>query len=401
MQFFTRLLSLAAAAGPFFAEAAPLSSRSTENAITDKYIVQLMPGVDVASITAHHEKVRSIKARHLGRRDGSDDGASIKEFDLGDFKGYSGSFDSATIAELEALPEVLLVEKDFEMHTALSQQQNAPWGLASLSSRTRGATDYFYDSTAGQGTYSYVIDSGIRTTHVEFEGRASWGYNAVDTVNTDELGHGTSVAGIIGSKTYGVSKKTNLIAVKVVKGDGVINFSYFLDGLNWSLRDIVAKNRRPTAVINISLGGPASSALDNAITSVSNQGVLVVVAAGNSNAPADNYSPARAPAALCVGSVDPNDARSSWSNYGSAVDIWAPGSGIVTTSHTSDVATVTQSGTSMAAPYVAGLVSYLRALEGTSIGPAARARVLALATSGRLTDTLGGPNLLAYNGSGR
>lgn len=280
-------------------------------------------------------------------------------------------------------------------------EQNAPWDLASLSSRTRGATDYFYDSTAGLGTYSYVIDSGIRTTHVEFEGRASWGYNAVDTINTDSLGHGTYVAGIIGSRTYGVAKKTNLIAVKVVKGDGVVNFSYFLDGLNWALRDIVAQNRRPTAVINISLGGPASSALDNAVASVSNQGVLIVVAAGNDNAPADYYSPARAPTALCVGSVDANDARSPWSNYGSAVDIWAPGSSIITTSHTSDTAIVTQSGTSMAAPLVAGLVSYLRALEGPSIGQAARARVLALATTGRLTDTLGGPNLLAYNGSGR
>lgn len=246
-----------------------------------------------------------------------------------------------------------------------------------------------------------MLDSGIRTTHVEFEGRASWGYNSVNTVNTDNFGHGTHVAGIIGAKTYGVAKKTNLIAVKVIGDDGLGAASGVLDGLNWALNDIVTKNRRPTAVINMSLGGPASSVIDNAMTAVSNQGVLAVVAAGNENQLASNVSPARAPTALCVGNINSNDTRAPTSNYGSAVDIWAPGTDIVSTWYTSDTATRTESGTSMAAPYVAGIVSYLRALEGPSIGPAARTRVLALATPGRVTDTLGAPNLLAYNGNGR
>ena len=246
-----------------------------------------------------------------------------------------------------------------------------------------------------------MLDSGIRTTHVEFEGRASWGYNAVNTNNADTSGHGTHVAGVIGAKTYGVAKKTNLIAVKVISEDGTAAASNVLSGLNWALNDIVTKDRRASAVINLSLGGPASSAMDNAITSLSNQGVLAVVAAGNENQLAANVSPARAPAAFCVGSVQSNDARSSFSNYGSAVDIWAPGSDILSTWHTSDTATSTQSGTSASAPFVAGLVSYIRGLEGLSIGPAARARVLALATPGRLTDVTGAPNLLAYNGNGR
>ncbi|CAG5141882.1 uncharacterized protein ALTATR162_LOCUS1033 [Alternaria atra] len=398
MQLFTHVLALAVTGAPFFAQAAPLATRSTEDVIAGRYIVQLMPNVDIASITAHHEKIRSIR-----RRDGLDVAASIdQEYDLGNFKGYAGSFDPTVIAELEAMPEVLLVEKDFKMYTtALVTQTSAPWGLGSISSRTRGATSYVYDSTAGSGTYSYVLDSGIRTTHVEFEGRASWGYNAVNTNNADTSGHGTHVAGVIGAKTYGVAKKTNLIAVKVISEDGTAAASDVLSGLNWALNDIVTKDRRASAVINLSLGGPASSAMDNAITSLSNQGVLAVVAAGNENQLAANVSPARAPAAFCVGSVQSNDARSSFSNYGSAVDIWAPGSDILSTWHTSDTATSTQSGTSASAPFVAGLVSYIRGLEGLSIGPAARARVLALATPGRLTDVTGAPNLLAYNGNGR
>jgi oryzin len=243
-----------------------------------------------------------------------------------------------------------------------------------------------------------VLDSGIRTTHVEFEGRASWGYNAVNTNNADSSGHGTHVAGVIGAKTYGVAKKTNLIAVKVFGEDDVAATSWVLAGLQWALNDIGTKGRRGSAVVNLSLGGPASSAMDNAVNSLANQGVLPVVAAGNENQPAANVSPARAANALCVGSVQSNDARSSYSNYGSVVDIWAPGDAITSTWHTSDTATSTQSGTSASAPFVAGLVSYIRGLEGQSIGAAARARILALATQNRLTDVAGAPNLLAYNG---
>jgi oryzin len=171
------------------------------------------------------------------------------------------------------------------------------------------------------------------------------------------FGHGTYVAGIIGSKTYGVAKKTNLIAVKVIGDDGTTAFSNVLTGLNWAFSDITSKARQASAVINMSLGGPATSAMDNAITSVSNGGVLVVVAAGNDNQPAANVSPARAPSALCVGSIQTNGNRSPYSNYGAAVDIWAAGDGITSTWVTSDTAVATASGTSGAAPHVAGLVS--------------------------------------------
>ncbi|KAI4677380.1 hypothetical protein J4E81_010954 [Alternaria sp. BMP 2799] len=300
MRFFIRALSLAAAAASFLAHAAPLSTRSTEDSIAGRYIVQLKPDVDVATFTAHREKVRSIVARHLGRRDDIDLNAGIdQEYNFGDFKGYAGAFDPAVVAELEALDDVFLVEKDFLMYpTALVTQTNAPWGLASVSSRTRGATSYVYDSTAGDKTYSYVLDSGIRITHDEFEGRASWGYNAANTNNADVTGHGTHVAGVIGSKTYGVAKKTNLIAVKVIGDDNVAAGSSVLAGLNWVTNDIVTKSRLGSAVVNLSLGGAASSSMDNAVNALASRGILPVVAAGNENQPAANVSPARAANAL-------------------------------------------------------------------------------------------------------
>ncbi|KAL1801206.1 hypothetical protein ACET3X_001548 [Alternaria dauci] len=410
MHVFTRVLALAVGVVPFLAQAAPLAARSSDDVLAGRYIVQLMPNVDVATITAHHKKIRSIR-----RRDDVSVAASIdREYDFGDFKGYSGSFDPAAIAELEAMPEVLHIEKDSIMYTtALVTQNTAPWGLGRISSKAKGANSYIYDSTAGSGTYSYVVDSGIRTTHVEFEGRASWGFNAVGTDNTDTFGHGTHVAGIIGAKTYGVAKKTNLIAVKVFQGE-TASTSTILSGFSWAVNDIITKGRQASAVINLSLGGPASSTLDRAVAAALNQGVLAVAAAGNDNQSADTQSPCRAPEALCVGSVSSNDARSSFSNYGSAIDIWAPGSDILSTWHTSDTATSTQSGTSASAPYVSGLVSYIRGLEGLSIGPVVKARVLALATyippvctfdpaSGQYTcpDLSKEPSVVAYNGNGR
>ncbi|KAF1831622.1 subtilisin-like protease-like protein [Decorospora gaudefroyi] len=394
MHFFACMLAFVGIFIPFFVQAAPFSQSLPSNAIDGKYIVVLKPDTDVASVVAHVNAVRRLARR---------DEAVERQYDMGHFKGYAGSFDAATAEELKSLPEVLLVEPDYMMYTAsLVQQSNAPWGLGSISSRTNGATSYIFDSSAGQGTYSYVLDTGIRTTHVEFEGRATWGYNALnDGVNTDTNGHGTHVAGILGSKTYGVAKKTNLIAVKVLTPNGPTALSIVLDGLNWALNDIVSKGRQTSAVITMAFGGPASSAMDNAITSINNSGVIAVVAAGNDMQPASNSSPCRASVALCVGAIQPNDYRSSYSNYGPAVDIWAPGDNIVSTWITSDTATSAQYGTSMATPFVAGLVSYIRGKDGLSPGPIARAKVLALATPGRVLDGQGAANLMAYNGNGR
>lgn len=300
--------------------------------------------------------------------------------------------------------QVLDVVEDYMMNiNALVTQNNAPWGLGSISSRTRGASSYIYDDAASQETFSYVVDTGIRITHRDFGGRAQFGYNAVGGDNNDNQGHGTHVAGTVGGTTYGVAKNTTLIAVKVFEG-AQGSASSVIGGFDWAVNDIVTKNRQNASVINMSLGGPGSPVWDQAITEAWDRGVLAVVASGNENQLASNRSPARSPEVICVGNVQSNDARrsgSTGSNYGPAVDIFAAGTGILSAYYNSDTATASLSGTSMASPHVAGLVSYLRGVEGLSSAKDIKARVLELATTGRVTDAQGSANLLAYNGNGR
>ncbi|EMD86019.1 hypothetical protein COCC4DRAFT_146693 [Bipolaris maydis ATCC 48331] len=405
MRFFTRFTALVTAAAPFIALAAPVAAPPENDIIPGKYIVQLKPDTDVAAVAAHHHKVRSIHARNLARRgDNSPTGEPVeREYGFGDFKGYSGFFDEATIEELKTLPEVLVVEPDFIMRTsAIVSQASPPWGLASISSRTPGAASYVYDDSAGQGTFSYVIDTGVRITHQDFGGRAIWGFNAVrNSPDTDEDGHGTHVAGTVGGTKYGVAKKTTIISVKTFGGSSGSASDVFA-GFDWTVNDIVSKNRQNIAVINMSFGGSASTTWDNAITAAWNKGVSMVVAAGNEDGPTSNRSPARSPEAICVGNVQSNNRRLSGgggSNYGPEVDIFAAGTLIVSASHLSDTGTTTKNGTSMAAPHVAGLISYLRGLEGPSTAAAIKARVYQLATPGVVTDAMGSVNLLAYNGN--
>ncbi|KAI2478222.1 Alkaline serine protease Alp1 [Pyrenophora tritici-repentis] len=407
MLFFTRVTAFVAAAAPFFANAAPVAAEQrTNEVIPGKYIVQLRSDADVAAVAAHHNKVRDIYARNLARRgdDGSAGGAPVeREYGFGEFKAYAGSFDEATVEELRGLPEVISVEQNFIMRsTGFVTQASAPWGLGSISSRTPGSTSYVYDDSAGKGTFSYVIDTGVRITHNEFEGRAIWGFNAVSgSPDTDDDGHGTHVAGTLGGKTYGVAKKTTIIAVKALAGDTGSASDVFA-AFDWTVNDIVAKNRQNTSVINMSLGSSASSTWDAAITAAWNKGVLVATTAGNENSLASERSPARSPEVICVGNVRIDNQRlggPGGSNYGDAVDIFAAGTNVLSADMASDSATRVRNGTSMASPHVAGLVSYLRGLEGPLSARDVKARVYALATPGVVTDTMGSANLLAYNGN--
>jgi oryzin len=285
--------------------------------------------------------------------------------------------------------------------TGLVIQNPSTWGLASISSRTPGASGYVFDNAGTHATFSYVLDTGIRLTHQDFGGRALFGANyAGDADNDDANGHGTHVAAIIGGQTYGVAKKTTLIAVKVLRKDGGGANSAILAGINYVVSAAASKAQSGAAVINMSLTGAPSSALDNAVANAVSAGIPVVVAAGNENRTASSYSPARAPSAICVASIQSDDVRSGFSNWGADVDIFAPGSSIVSAYIGSDMATAALSGTSMAAPHVAGLVSYFRGLEGPSSSAAVRARLLGYAVVGRVKDAQGAPSLVAYNGNG-
>ncbi len=309
---------------------------------------------------------------------------------------------------------------------ALVTESGAPWGLGSISHKTPNHTDYVYDSAAGAGTYAYLVDTGINDAHVEFEGRASKGYNAYPNSDfVDNLGHGTHTAGTIGSKTYGVAKKANLIAVKVFDSGSVRTpfFSIFsaevkcrrltppqsttaivMDGYNWAVNDAITKGRAASSVISMSLGGPRSDAFNSAVEAAFQSGVVSVVAAGNDDSDASSTSPASAPSAITVGAIDNTNGRAWFSNFGTVLDIFAPGVDVLSTwTGPNNNETDTISGTSMATPHVAGLVLYLKSVDPTGLASstAVTQKLLTLAQSGAVSDPgTGSPNVLAYNGNG-
>ncbi|KAK1496383.1 alkaline serine protease Alp1 [Colletotrichum cuscutae] len=414
------ILAILGAVVPALAAPKGIDRRTDTDLMSGKYIIQLKPGTTPEAVTAHHKAVRSL----LRRRDGSA-GTVEKTFQIGDFNAYSGSFDDATLEEIAALDEVLSVEIDqpifvdpTEQESTLSKrdlttQASSIWSLGDLSHKAAGSTEYVYDSTAGEGTTAYVFDTGIRTSHSEFEGRASFGINGVtgSTVspgsNSDTDGHGTHVAATIVGKTYGVAKKAKVIDIKVFDGS-MGSTSAILTGLNWAVNDITTKGAQGKSVLNMSLSAKNVSALDNAVLAAYNQGILTVVAAGNDNQPATDTSPARLPESFTVGMTRPDRGRVNiiegiyGSSYGPELDVFAPGQDIISASYSSDTGTATKTGTSMAAPLVAGLVCYLRALEGGLVTPKeVTDRILELAIPDVVGDPKGSPNLLVNNGSGQ
>lgn len=407
------------------------SNTASTLSVNNKWIITLK---DTADTTAHFTWLSGLHSRVRARSELGDLSAfssSQFNYDFGSWRGYAGEFDATSLDEIKARDDVEDVEPDqiwtiFSVYprqntsdptnpspyqnstspdtnsttASLITQQSSTWGLSSISHRKPNQSGYAYDSSAGSGTYAYIVDTGINTAHVEFGGRASLGYNAAGSSSSaDTVGHGTHVAGTIGSKTYGVAKKANLIGVKVFNGESA-STSTILDGYQWAVNDIRAKSRQNNAAINLSLGGPFSSAFNKAVSAAYNAGVVTVVAAGNDNVDASDSSPASAPEAITVGAIDKTNARAYYSNFGADLDIFAPGTDILSTWIGSSTATNTISGTSMATPHVVGLVLYLMGLEGVS-GPSDVAnRLSALATRNVVGDASGSPNLLAYNGSG-
>ncbi|KAJ0124372.1 lkaline serine protease alp1 [Diaporthe amygdali] len=366
--------------------------------IPGSYIVTLKADADVGS---HISWVNGIQARSLRRQDA--ESGVTKSYAFKSFSGYAGAFDDATIEEIRNSDEVVAVEEDavWELYE-LTTQSDAPWGLGAISHTAPGSTDYIYDTEGGVGTYAYIIDTGLLTTHVEFEGRASLGYNAYPNSDfVDLIGHGTHVAGTIGSRAYGVAKQAQLISVRVFNTGGSTT-SIVLDGYNWAINNITAEAREATSVVSLSLGGAFSSAFNAAVAAAYNAGITTVVAAGNNGVDAKSYSPASAPEAITIGAIAVNNSKPSWSNFGDIVDIFAPGVDTLSSWIGSDTATNVISGTSMATPHVSGLVLYLKSVLGGLEAPAdVAAKLTELATEGVLTDLgTGSPNLLAYNGNG-
>jgi subtilisin family serine protease len=307
--------------------------------------------------------------------------------------GYAAKMTEAEAEALSLDPRVQFVEED-QVYTADTTQTGATWGLDRIDQRDRPLNGTYVYNHTGSGVRAYIIDTGIRTTHTQFGGRAAVSADFVgDGRNGQDCnGHGTHVAGTVGGSTYGVAKSVSLRAVRVLNCQGSGTTSGVISGVNW-----VAQNRILPAVANMSLGGGASSALDTAVNNAINAGVVFAVAAGNENQNACNVSPARTAAAITVGSTTSTDARSSFSNFGTCVDIFAPGSSITSAWASSDTATNTISGTSMATPHVAGAAAlYLQTFPGSS--PATvRNALVNNSTTNRITNVgTGSPNRLLY-----
>ncbi|KAK7421483.1 Suppressor of the cold-sensitive snRNP biogenesis mutant brr1-1 [Neonectria punicea] len=396
------LLLLAAAIPAALGRPAPVSTHAIGDIVKGKYIVTIKPDVAAPRLQDHLGWVDDIHARSLSRRDGATE-AGVDKVWSDTFKGYSGEFDTDTIKEIKNSDEVLSIEpvRVIEIYQSKITQAASPWGLGAISHREPGSRDYVYEKSAGEGTWAYVVDTGVFTGHAEFEGRAFLGYNAVPkTKFADTNGHGTHCAGIIAAKTYGVAKKANIMAVKVLDGASSTT-DIVLDGFEWAVSNITnTPGRAAKSVISMSLGGSKSAAFNAAVDAAYKKGILVTAAAGNSNVDASLSSPGSAAGALTVGAIDKSNNRASFSNYGPVVDVWAPGVAVTSLGISSKSAIATMSGTSMACPHVAGLALYLRAKESIAMPTTVIRRIKNLATLGKVLGAgKGSPNVLAYNGA--
>jgi len=310
-------------------------------------------------------------------------------------KGFAAKLTTAAVQALRNNPNVNYIDQDQIAH-AVTIQSGATWGLDRIDQHALPlSTTYQYDQT-GAGIDAYCIDTGIRFTHTEFGGRAVTGYDAITNGGTaaDGNGHGTHTAGTIGGATYGVAKAVRLIAVRVLDNSGSGTYSQVIAGIDW----VTGNHTTTPAVANMSLGGPTDATLDAAVQRSIADGVVYCVSAGNASSNASTQSPARVPEAITVGATDINDGFASFSNFGAGVDISAPGVDVTSAWFTSDTATNTISGTSMASPHVCGVAALYLAANPTATPAAVASALTSAATAGGITGIPSGtPNRLLYS----
>ncbi|OTB01783.1 hypothetical protein M426DRAFT_323144 [Hypoxylon sp. CI-4A] len=447
--FFALSFAYAAIAAPSFSYetihhgAAPLISSSTAEEVPNSYIVKFKSHVTESSAADHHSWVQKIHSSREDERlelrkrgqipligDIVDSFSGLKHtLNIGsEFLGYAGHFDDSVIEEVRRHPDVEFIEKDSIVHSLADEEpdleKNAPWGLARISHRKQlsfgSYNKYLYAADGGEGVDVYVIDTGTNIEHVDFEGRAHWGKTIpAGDEDVDGNGHGTHCSGTIAGKKYGVAKKANVYAVKVLRSNGSGSMSDVMKGVEWAAEqhlEQVAKAKKGSrkgfkgSAANMSLGGGKSPSLDQAVNAAVSAGLHFAVAAGNDNADACKYSPAAADKAITVGASALDDSRAYFSNWGKCVDIFGPGLSIQSTWIGSKTAINTISGTSMASPHIAGLTAYFLSLQPSKdseygladITPEKlKSNMVSVATKNALSDIPSGtPNLLAWNGGG-
>ncbi|GGS23313.1 MULTISPECIES: S8 family peptidase [Actinokineospora] len=353
-------------------------------AIEGSYIVVMKDGPQAQGASAD-----ALAARHGGK---------IKHRFSATIKGFSATMSERQAKRLAADPAVAYVEADQVVSIAEDQLNPPSWGLDRIDQAALPLNNKYSFATRATNVNAYIIDTGILTTHQDFGGRAVHGRDTVDNDNnaTDCNGHGTHVAGTVGGGAYGVAKGVKLYGVRVLNCSGSGTNAGVIAGVDW-----VTQNHVKPAVANMSLGGGASSALDDAVRRSISAGVTYALASGNSNANACNSSPARVTEALTVNASDRNDARASFSNYGTCTDLFAPGVSITSAWHTGSTATNTISGTSMASPHVAGAAALYLAANPSATPSQVNSAIINAATSGRISNPgTGSPNRLLFTGDG-
>ncbi|MFD0724524.1 S8 family peptidase [Lysobacter brunescens] len=365
--------------------------RTAQRPIEGRYIVVLKEG----AARLNHERGVAARVSTVARDFAGRHRVRVTRTYENALRGFVVQANDKALARLLADPRVAYVEEDGLVELSATQS-NATWGLDRIDQRNLPLnTTYTYTPT-GAGVHAYIIDSGILTGHTQFTGRIGNGFRAIadDGRGTSDCnGHGTHVAGTVAGTTWGVAKNATLHSVRVFGCGNSGSWSDIIAGIDW-----VRANHVKPAVANLSLGGGANTSVDAAVNNLINAGVVAVVAAGNNNSDACAFSPARVANAITVGSTQSNDARSSFSNIGTCLDLFAPGSNIVSAGIANTSANATLSGTSMASPHVAGVAAlYLQ--NNTAATPAQVASaIINASTPNKVTSAgSGSPNRLLYS----
>lgn len=385
---------------------AELRTAQNGKAIASQYIIRVNPEQTVTGLRALVKEMQTRLGREM-------ETTSVYEA-LGNlFLGFSARLTPRALEALLADPRLMYIEEDQVVSLdACNTETNPDWGLARVGNSNYaavGSFNYTYpDGGAGSGVNAYIIDTGIYCENNDFTNKKvgtckfgesfvydGFGPNKVKDT-TDGNGHGTHCAGTVAGQTYGIAKEANLIAVKVLSDSGSGSTSGVIDGINWVASDATAKGK--PSVANLSLGGGFSQANNDAVTALVAAGVTTAVAAGNDNSDACDYSPASTPAAITVAASDKNNARASYSNYGTCVDVYGPGSAITSAWIGSPSATNTISGTSMASPHVAGVAANLLSRNAGSTPAQITTLVIDNSVSGQITGNKAGtPNLMVQS----